>query len=274
MPQIPGPPPGALGAISVELPGTGPAIAGTVRVDIQSGATTGFLGGVDPVFHENAGVYGQSTQSGVFGNSDAGGGTGIHGRGGGAQGFGVRGEISGAGAAAVQGQVFGAGAGLAGRFIGDVRVTGNVNVGGDLVLVDPNGRDVAEHFAADATIACRPGMVMALNDEGLLLPCAKAYDKRVVGVVSGAGSLRPAITLGMNSDGAGGASIALIGTAYCFVDADFGAIEPGDLLTSSPTEGHAMRADETGKTFGTIIGKALQTLRSGRGLIAVLVSIQ
>src|SRR5262249_23188312 len=78
----------------------GPAVLG------RSVATkgSGFLAGTDPVFHENAGVYGQSDQSGVFGNSDADTGTGVHGRGGGAHGFGVRGETI--GGIAVQGRTF------------------------------------------------------------------------------------------------------------------------------------------------------------------------
>ena len=53
-------------------------------------AASGFLAGRDPVFNEAAGVYGESSRTGVFGNSDAVAGTGVHGRGGGGGGFGVR----------------------------------------------------------------------------------------------------------------------------------------------------------------------------------------
>jgi len=52
------------------------------------------------------------------------------------------------------------------------------------------------------------------------------------------------------------------------VDAGYGAIVPGDLLTSSPTPGAAMRALDV--TAGTIVGKALEPLESGIGTIRVL----
>ncbi len=38
------------------------------------------------------------------------------------------------------------------------------------------------------------------------------------------------------------ASVALAGTVTCKADASYGAIQVGDLLTTSPTPGHAMRA--------------------------------
>ncbi len=56
------------------------------------------------------------------------------------------------------------------------------------------------------------------------------------------------------------------------IDADFGAIQPGDLLTPSPNAGYAMRAGEAAP--GTIIGKALDGLETGQGVIAVYVTMQ
>jgi hypothetical protein len=56
------------------------------------------------------------------------------------------------------------------------------------------------------------------------------------------------------------------------VDAAFGAIEPGDLLASSPQPGYAMRV--TDATPGTIIGKALESWETGQGAIAVYVTLQ
>lgn len=56
------------------------------------------------------------------------------------------------------------------------------------------------------------------------------------------------------------------------VDAGFGAIQPGDLLTPSPNAGYAMRAGEP--IPGTIIGKALDGLETGQGVIAVYVTMQ
>jgi hypothetical protein len=56
------------------------------------------------------------------------------------------------------------------------------------------------------------------------------------------------------------------------VDASYGAIQPGDLLVSSDTPGHAMKA--TDPQVGTVIGKALGWLDSGTGVMPVLVTLQ
>ncbi len=46
----------------------------------------------------------------------------------------------------------------------------------------------------------------------------------------------------------------------------------GDLLTTSTTPGHAMKA--TDDVPGTVLGKAMRSLSSGRGLIPVVVISQ
>lgn len=69
------------------------------------------------------------------------------------------------------------------------------------------------------------------------------------------------------------AAIALSGTVPCKVDAGFGAIDVGDLLTVSPTAGHAMRAADPAPQ-GTVLGKALEPLEAGTGMIQVLVMMR
>jgi hypothetical protein len=159
-----------------------------------------------------------------------------------------------------------AGGGAAAVFEGDVRVTG------DIVLID--AADCAEDFdVADAALS-EPGTVMVLGAGGRLEACTRAYDKRVVGVVSGADGFRTGIVLDKQPGVPGRRPIALMGKVFCKVDAGFGNVEAGDLLTTSPTEGHAMRAGSAAAAFGTVIGKALQPLGQGRGMIAVLVALQ
>jgi hypothetical protein len=68
--------------------------------------------------------------------------------------------------------------------------------------------------------------------------------------------------------------IALLGKVCCKVTAEFGAIDAGDLLTTSPVPGHAMKSSEPSKAFGAVIGKALRPLRDGRGLIPILIALQ
>jgi hypothetical protein len=70
------------------------------------------------------------------------------------------------------------------------------------------------------------------------------------------------------------AAIALVGTAYCLVDATIAPIQPGDLLTTSTTPGHAMKASDPAQSFGAVIGKALAPLRTGRGLVPIVITLQ
>lgn len=241
--------------------------------------TFGWLAGRDPAFQETAGVYGESPKQGVTGATSSDGplATGVYGFSRKGGGVGVRGEtVTGV---AVQGKTFGSG--LAGKFMGDVQVdghitggrdlnvAGNVNVIGDVTLAN---RDLAERFRTEDSVACEPGMVVVMGPRGAE-PCARAYDRRVLGVVSGAGALKPAITLGADGAPEPAAAVALSGTVYCRIDADLAPVEVGDLLTASPTRGHAMKAIDPALSFGAVIGKALDALPSGRGLVPMIVSL-
>ena len=195
------------------------------------------------------GVYGYTKNpnaSGIFGWAD-GGGTGISGYS--ASGIGVRG-----------------GGKIAGHFDGDLEVTGDV-----LLL----GADCAEHFNMGDTEPADLGSVMVIDEQGLLRVCRQAYDRRVAGVVSGAGSFRPAIILDHKAESAfSRQAIALVGKVFCKVDADLAPIKVGDLLTTSSSCGCAMKAGSSAKAFGAVLGKALASLQSGKGLIPILVALQ
>jgi hypothetical protein len=154
---------------------------------------------------------------------------------------------------------------------GDLHATGNLNVKGDIYLP---GADCAEHFDIAAATEAEPGTVMVINADGLLEPNSQAYDKRVAGVVSGAGKFRPGIILDSQDHDTSRRPIALVGKVYCKVDADYAAVEIGDLLTTSDTIGHARKAADPGKAFGSVIGKALRRLDEGRGLIPILIALQ
>jgi len=174
----------------------------------------------------------------------------------------------------------------AGHFIGNVEVVGNVEVTGDIKLVNA---DCAEDFdvSKNGSQTIEPGTVMVLNDGGNLEPSCQEYDKKVAGVISGAGGYKPGIVLDQHKpeehpkehqqseeDNIRRIPVALMGKVYCKVDATLSPIEVGDLLTTSPTEGHAMKASDPIKAFGTVIGKALKPLREGKGMILVLVAFQ
>jgi hypothetical protein len=142
---------------------------------------------------------------------------------------------------------------------------------GDIFL---SGADCAEEFEVTNADSVESGMVMVIDEFGGLRPSDQAYDRRVAGVVAGAGDLRPGVVLGKTESSAGRAAVALAGRVYCRADASFGAIALGDLMTTSPNPGHAMRAADPLKAFGSVIGKALQALPEGTGLIPILVALQ
>ena len=161
--------------------------------------------------------------------------------------------------------VWGKGGRLAGRFEGDVEVTGDIRM---------MNADCAEDFDVMDAVSSEPGSVMVLGEEGALALCSAAYDKRVAGVISGAGDYRPALRLDQQGTTANRVPIGLLGKVFCKVDAGFGAIEVGDLLTTSPTAGHAMKAGDPMKAFGAVLGKALRPLRAGQGLVPILITLQ
>jgi hypothetical protein len=219
-------------------------------VGVQGNSPTGR--GVAGFSDSGQGVYGHSaTQAGVVGESD--------------QFDGVYGISHNPIHAGVTGYNPG---GLAGFFDGDVVVTGDVR------LINA---DCAEEFTVSTERpedATEPGTVMVLAEGGTIRRCDRAYDKRVAGVISGAASYRPAIILDRQPDVTGRKPLALIGKVYCKVDATREPVDVGDLLTTSETAGHAMKALDPIRAFGAVLGKALQPLKDGSGLIPILVALR
>lgn len=159
----------------------------------------------------------------------------------------------------------------AASFDGNVVVSGDIQIlgGGDIRLAD-----LAEDFDISGIEKIEPGSVVVLDDEGSVQQSRAAYDHKVAGVVAGAGNFRSAITLDRDESQGKRIAIALMGKVYCKVDAQYSAIGVGDLLTTSETPGHAMKALDPLKAFGAVIGKALRPLQSGQGTIPVLVTLQ
>jgi hypothetical protein len=71
-----------------------------------------------------------------------------------------------------------------------------------------------------------------------------------------------------------GMMVTLGAFAHCKVDADIAPIAVGDLLTTSPTKGHAQKVLDPARALGTIVGKALAPLETGKGKIPILVMLQ
>src|SRR6516225_2947638 len=169
---------------------------------------------------------------------------------------------------------------------GDVLVTGNLTMTqgnvtlsqgsltvtqGDILLP---GADCAEQFDSHAPQLLGPGTVVVINEEGGVCQSHSAYDTKVAGVVSGAGAYRTGIIIDTQTSESDRVAVALVGKVYCKVDAQYSPIKVGDLLTTSPTPGCAMKAGDPVKAFGAVLGKALRPLATGCGLIPVLIALQ
>ncbi len=148
------------------------------------------------------------------------------------------------------------------------------------VLEIRGGSDLSECFdirGARNEPSPAPGMVVCIDPEhpGNLVVSTSAYDRTVAGIISGAGGIDTGLLMGQdNSKADGETPVALTGRVYCWVDASQGAVEPGDLLTSSDVPGYAMKVLDHVRSQGAIIGKAMTSLKKGKGLVLVLVALQ
>lgn len=156
-----------------------------------------------------------------------------------------------------------------------VSVAGTVSA---RVIEITGGSDLSEKFdISGGEAAIEPGMLVCIDPEnpGRLVASTRSYDRTVAGVISGAGGVLPGMLMGQRGSVADGKHpVALTGRVYAWMDAGHGAIQPGDLLTTSSTPGHGMKAEEAARSHGAIIGKAMTGLKTGKGLVLVLVSLQ
>jgi hypothetical protein len=94
-------------------------------------------------------------------------------------------------------------------FEGDVEVTGDIRL---------TNADCAEDFDIVCIEQVEPGTVMVIDSEGALRPSDQIYDKRVAGVISGAGNYKPGLILDKQESSNNRMPIALMGKVYCKVD--------------------------------------------------------
>jgi len=143
------------------------------------------------------------------------------------------------------------------------------------VITITGGADIAEPFKmSHANLAKGAVVVIDEAHPGQLKLSTEPYDTRVAGVISGANGVNPGLALNQQGLIDGDQPVALTGRVYVQADASFGAIRPGDLLTTSATPGHAMRVSQPARAQGAILGKAMTGLKSGQGLVLLLVTLQ
>ena len=121
-----------------------------------------------------------------------------------------------------------------------------------------------------------PGDLLVIDPDhaGKFLRSDQAYSTMVAGIYSTrpgfVGRLHPA------SDPASKAEVpmAMVGRVPTKVSAENGPIHVGDLLVTSTTMGYAMKGTDRSRMLGAVVGKALGSLDSGKGVIEVLVTLQ
>jgi hypothetical protein len=155
-------------------------------------------------------------------------------------------------------------------------VNGNAHFNGTVTgtKIQAHYQDVAEWVPSRTDLA--PGTVVVLDAElgNGVAASTTPYDTTVAGVISA----QPGLILGV--EGADKEQVATTGRVKVKVDASRGPIAVGDLLVTSDRPGYAMRStpiDVGGSHLhrpGTIVGKALESLREGQGEILVLLSLQ
>jgi hypothetical protein len=115
-------------------------------------------------------------------------------------------------------------------------------------------------------------ITMDPSHKGYIRRCAVIADPLVVGIAAGPGDNCAADSRAEEVSASNRVPVSTSGIVSCKVDATYGPVREGDLLVASPTPGHAMRAENPAQ--GTVIGKALESLPNGTGLIKVLVMLR
>jgi hypothetical protein len=122
-----------------------------------------------------------------------------------------------------------------------------------------------------------PGDVLVVDPAAgrRLMLSRRAYSTRVAGIYSTKpGVLATTHSIDESSALAEEIPLAIVGIVPCKVTAANGPIAPGDLLVTSSTPGYAMKGTNRIRMLGAVVGKALEPLREGKGVIQVLVTLQ
>ena len=213
-----------------------------------------------------AGVWGNATATtgvtrGVFGTSSSSAGIGVH------------------GIAATGGQFeTGAGNEIIGRGLGHtnfrVNDMGKVFADGGF---QTGGADFAESFAVrGGREHYEAGDLLVIDRRGKrqMALAQHPYSKAVAGIYSTKPGLLGTVHTMFEPEIEEEIPLAVVGVVPCKVSAENGAIGPGDLLVSSSVPGFAMKGTNRKKMLGAVVGKALEPLTSGNGIILVLVTLQ
>jgi len=139
------------------------------------------------------------------------------------------------------------------------------------------GADFAESFAVqgrrDAYQAGDLLVIDPTHDRRLALS-RKPYSRLVAGIYSTKPGMLATPHEMDSPELSSEVPLAVVGIVPCKVSAENGPIRRGDLLVTSSTAGYAMKGTDNRRMLGAVVGKALQPLPAGKGVIEVLVTLQ
>lgn len=139
------------------------------------------------------------------------------------------------------------------------------------------GADFAESVAVRGDrVRYEPGDLLAIDPTGnrRLEISQDAYSTRVAGIYSTKPGILATTHAMDDSRLAGEVPLAVVGIVPCKVTAENGAIGVGDLLVASSHAGYAMKGTDRGRMLGAVVGKSMEPLPEGSGVIQVLVTLQ
>lgn len=145
------------------------------------------------------------------------------------------------------------------------------------------GADYAESMrTSDARATLEPGDVLAIDPRHVhaVQKSRAANSPLVAGVYSTKPTILAVGDHGLDDSLAGEVPVAMLGIVPTKVSAENGPVQTGDLLTTASTPGYAMKVSATKVAgtvvypTGTILGKALEPLAKGMGVIEVLVTLR
>jgi hypothetical protein len=155
--------------------------------------------------------------------------------------------------------------------------TGDFHVSGTYYQ---HGQDYAESVPASGNRSdYGPGDVIAVDSDtpNHFTKATEPYSTLVAGVYSTAPGILASshpMADGTDTEFSKELPLAMIGIVPCKVVDENGPIKPGDLLVASSLPGFAMKGSDRTRLTGAVIGKALDSLASGKGAIRILLALQ
>ncbi|HEV2350283.1 MAG TPA: hypothetical protein VG028_10610 [Terriglobia bacterium] len=139
------------------------------------------------------------------------------------------------------------------------------------------GADFAESVAVLGKHSqYEPGDLLVIDSTGhrRLTLANKPYSTKVAGIYSTKPGVLATPHAMDNSKLKEEVPLAVVGIVPCKVTTQNGPIQVGDLLVSSSLPGYAMKGRNRSRMLGAVVGKALEPLEKGKGVIQVLVTLQ